>query len=120
MIRNHRGMTLLEVLFALAIFATAAISVVRSVTQHINTIAYLEEKTFASMVVDNQMVKVMLSGAPGNVRTGKTEMAGRDWYWKITPVKTSVGFIGAFDVSVSTEKDRKNPIVTVRSYAAKK
>lgn len=42
--RRMRGMTLLEVLVALAIFATAAISVIRSVSQHINTISYLEEK----------------------------------------------------------------------------
>ncbi|MCV5343576.1 type II secretion system minor pseudopilin GspI, partial [Escherichia coli] len=40
--RRVRGMTLLEVLVALAIFATAAISVIRSVSQHINTVSYLE------------------------------------------------------------------------------
>ncbi len=57
---RSRGMTLLEVLVALAIFATAAISVIRAVTQHINTLSYLEEKTFAAMVVDNQMALVML------------------------------------------------------------
>lgn len=57
---GSRGMTLLEVLVALAIFATAAISVIRAVTQHINTLSYLEEKTFAAMVVDNQMALVML------------------------------------------------------------
>ncbi|MDF5109509.1 type II secretion system minor pseudopilin GspI, partial [Vibrio parahaemolyticus] len=57
--RRTRGMTLLEVLVALAIFATAAISVIRSVSQHINTISYLEEKMFAAMVVDNQMANVM-------------------------------------------------------------
>eukprot|EP00487_Bulimina_marginata_P001733 TRINITY_DN14098_c0_g1_i1.p1 TRINITY_DN14098_c0_g1~~TRINITY_DN14098_c0_g1_i1.p1 ORF type:complete len:103 (+),score=39.72 TRINITY_DN14098_c0_g1_i1:148-456(+) len=41
---GSRGMTLLEVLVALAIFATAAISVIRAVTQHINTLSYLEEE----------------------------------------------------------------------------
>ena len=59
-LHTTRGMTLLEVLVALAIFATAAISVIRAVTQHINTLGYLEEKTFASIVVDNQMAMVML------------------------------------------------------------
>lgn len=46
--RRVRGMTLLEVLVALAIFATAAISVIRSVSQHINTVSYLEEKNVCS------------------------------------------------------------------------
>ena len=55
MSRQNRGFTLLEVLVALAIFATAAIATIRSVSQHINTLNFLEEKTFASMVADNQM-----------------------------------------------------------------
>ncbi len=45
--RSNQGMTLLEVLVALAIFATAALSVMRSVTQHISTLSFLEEKTLA-------------------------------------------------------------------------
>ena len=53
--KTKQGMTLLEVLVALAIFATAALSVLRAVTQHINTLGYLEEKTFAGLEVDNQM-----------------------------------------------------------------
>jgi general secretion pathway protein I len=112
-------MTLLEVMIALAIFATAAISVVRSVSQHINTIAYLEEKTFAAMVADNRMALTQLSGAAGKAHSGKSELAGREWFWKVTPVATSADMIQAFDVSVSAEKAQQNPTVTVRSYAAK-
>lgn len=115
-----KGMTLLEVLVALAIFATAAISVIRATTQHINAVAYLEEKTFASLVVDNIVAKVMLDGAPNAERMGKSELAGQDWYWKVKPVKVAVGYFGAFDVSVSTDKEQKSPIVTVRSYVEKK
>ena len=59
--RAKRGFTLLEVLVALAIFATAAIATVRSVTQHLNTLNFLEEKTFAAMVADNQMARVILA-----------------------------------------------------------
>jgi len=117
--RLKRGMTLLEVLVALAIFATAAISVIRSTTQHTNTIAYLEEKTFASMVADNQMANVMLKGAPSRSYSGSEKMAGRSWYWKVTPVKTAVGMIGAFDVTVYSDKEQKNSLLTVRSYVAK-
>ncbi|WCE29805.1 type II secretion system minor pseudopilin GspI [Vibrio sp. SCSIO 43137] len=115
----NRGMTLLEVLVALAIFATAAISVIRSTTQHTNTIAFLEEKTFASMVVDNQMAQVMLKGAPASSYSGSEQMAGRTWYWKVAPVKTAVGAIGAFDVTVYSDKEQKDSLLTVRSYVAK-
>lgn len=78
--RRVRGMTLLEVLVALAIFATAAISVIRSVSQHINTVSYLEEKMFAAMVVDNQMANVMLDTGALKAKNGTEELAGRTWY----------------------------------------
>ena len=42
--RAKRGMTLLEVLIALAIFATAAIATIRSVSQHINTLEVILKK----------------------------------------------------------------------------
>ncbi|WP_428809635.1 type II secretion system minor pseudopilin GspI [Vibrio lamellibrachiae] len=115
--RKHsvRGMTLLEVLIALAIFATAAISVIRSVGQHINTITHLEDKTFAAMVVDNQMAKVMLNPTALKAQQGSEELASREWYWKVTPVKTSDGLLKAFDVSSSLSK-QGDAIVTVRSY----
>ena len=115
--RNARGMTLLEVLVALAIFATAAISVIRSVSQHINTVSYLEEKMFAAMVVDNQMANVMLSTEKLKAKKGTEELAGRTWYWKVTPVATAQPLLKAFDVSVATEKEA-SPVVTVRSYVA--
>ncbi len=110
-----RGMTLLEVLVALAIFATAAISVIRSVSQHISTVSYLEEKMFAAMVVDNQMASVMLDTGELKAKNGQEEMAGRTWYWKVTPVATAQPLLKAFDVSAALEKNA-SPIVTVRSY----
>ena len=112
-----RGMTLLEVLVALAIFATAAISVIRSVGQHINTISYLEDKTFAAMVVDNQMVKVMLNPTGLKAQKGSDELGGRTWYWQVTPVNTSDGLLKAFDVS-SSLSEQGDALVTVRSYVA--
>lgn len=116
--RRPRGMTLLEVLVALAIFATAAISVIRAVTQHINTVSYLEEKMFASMVADNQLATVMLHPDKLAKTNGKQEMAGRDWYWKVTPVSTTGDLLKAFEVNVATAKD-SSPVVTVQSYVAK-
>lgn len=116
--KRERGMTLLEVLVALAIFATAAISVIRAVTQHINTLSYLEEKTFAAMVVDNQMAMVMLHPEKLKKTQGTQKLAERDWFWTVTPVATSDNLLKAFDVSVATSKNA-SPIVTVRSYVSK-
>lgn len=114
----NKGMTLLEVLVALTIFATAALSVLRSVTQHINTLSYLEEKTFASMVIDNQMALMMLDKPPTSTKKGETELAGQTWYWTIAPVKTTSDILKSVDVSVATTKDQQSPLLTVRTYVA--
>lgn len=116
--RAKRGMTLLEVLIALAIFATAAIATIRSVSQHINTLSYLEEKTFAALVADNQMAQVLLSQSKPSKKKGKEELAGREWFWSIEPVATQGDYLQAFDVKVATS-EKGSPVVTVRSYVQK-
>jgi general secretion pathway protein I len=112
---RSKGMTLLEVLIALAIFATASISVIRAVSQHVNTVHSLEEKMFAAMVADNQMSLIMLDPDSLAAKSGKTEMAGQTWYWKVTLVKTTDSVLRAFDVSVGLS-EKGSPIVQVRSY----
>ncbi len=115
--KRHSGFTLLEVLVALAIFATAAMATIRSVSQHINTLSYLEEKTFAAMVADNQVAKVILANKKPSKKSGQQEMAGREWFWMVEPVATSDGLLQAFDVKVAVSS-KAAPVVTVRSYVA--
>ncbi|WP_241033848.1 type II secretion system minor pseudopilin GspI [Vibrio maerlii] len=117
--RSVYGMTLLEVLVALAIFATASIAVIRSVSQHLNTLSYLEEKMFAAMVLDNQMAEVMLgSTSATTASSGSEELVGQEWFWTVTPIPTQDGLLSAFDVSVAAEKG-EDPVITVRSYVEK-
>ncbi|OLQ86070.1 type II secretion system protein GspI [Vibrio panuliri] len=113
--RNNRGLTLLEVLVALAIFALSAMALIRSVGQHINTLSLMEDKTFAAMVANNQIALVMLNPKGLSKRSGKEQLAQRDWYWTITPVSTQQGLIRAFDVEVAREA-KGEAIVSVRSY----
>lgn len=110
-------MTLLEVLVALAIFATSAIAILRSVSQHVNTLTYLEEKMFASIVADNQMIMIQLEPASLSDRKGEETLAGKTWYYHIKPIATEQALLKAYDVSVSTTRDG-NSIVTVTSYVS--
>lgn len=118
-LKRRRGMTLIEVLVALTIFATASLSVMRAVTQHTRTLDYLQDKTLAAIVADNQMALAHLQGNVASARSGSVEMAGRTWYWKLTPEATLSGYIRSFEISVGIDKGVKDPLVTVISYAAK-
>lgn len=113
---KQQGMTLLEVLVALAIFATAAMSVFRAIGMHVQTLSYLEEKTLASMVADNQLALMKLKSPPKSAQKGEYEMAGHTWYWTLTPVKTAVSYIQAVDVSISLDRNREDEILSVRTY----
>ncbi|MGR5471420.1 type II secretion system minor pseudopilin GspI, partial [Vibrio astriarenae] len=68
-------------------------------------------------VMDNQMANVMLATEKLKAKNGTEELAGRTWYWKVTPVATTQPLLKAFDISVATEKNA-SPVVTVRSYVA--
>ncbi|WP_087023283.1 type II secretion system minor pseudopilin GspI [Thaumasiovibrio subtropicus] len=115
--RRSRGMTLLEVMLSLVVFATAALGVQFAVGQHLNSMSHIEQKMFATMVADNQMALVKIDGrAPSSTRQGKTELAGVEWYWRVQSVDTAEGLLKAVDVTVYTDSQRKNSVHSVRTY----
>lgn len=116
-----RGMTLLEVMVALAIFAVAGIAVMSSVSQQLVGLTALEEKTIATWVADNRQVEVKLrKNWPGLSWTnGKEEMAGQTWYWRWRGVETQDSSFRALDVEVRSEEKAKDPRVTLRSYVSR-
>lgn len=79
-----RGFTLIEVLFALAIFATAGLAVMRTVTEHIRAVSMLEDMTFASYVATNQLTLLQLETRwpPAEQEQGEVELGNRQWRWQ--------------------------------------
>ncbi|PCE68336.1 type II secretion system minor pseudopilin GspI [Salinivibrio sp. YCSC6] len=117
--KTQHGMTLLEVLVAVAIFAVAALSVMKATGQHTRSLSRLEQKTLAAMVADNQLAEVVLSGkVPDKATQGTTEMAGQRWQWQLTPIATNTGPLRAMDLAVAAAESTDNPLVTVRTYVA--
>lgn len=115
------GMTLLEVMVALAIFAVAGLALMQAAGGQVNGLAHLEERTFAGWVADNQMAEVQLSGKwPGlSWISGQEEMAGHTWYWRWQGVETADGDFRAVDVEVRPEEKSASPLVSLRGYVSK-
>ncbi|PKF51402.1 type II secretion system minor pseudopilin GspI [Enterovibrio nigricans] len=115
--RTSRGFTLIEVLVAMAVFAISALAVMNVSSQQVNNLSALEEKTFAAMVADNQLALLMLENkVPTSAKSGKSEMAGREWYWTIKPIATAQSTLRAVDILVWQDERKQSALATVRTY----
>jgi len=117
---NHsvKGMTLLEVIVALAVFAIAAVSITKSLGDQIANMPILEERTYAQWVADNEMVEARLESKFPDIgkKEGQTELAGRDWYWRKEVVKTTDDKFRMIRISVSDDERYKRILTQVSSY----
>ncbi|TAA46073.1 type II secretion system minor pseudopilin GspI [Corallincola spongiicola] len=118
---NSRGMTLLEVLVALAIFASAAISLAQATTGHINSLFYLEQSSMATWVASNRMTEIALEKEwpKLSVTRGTMEMAGHTWHWTQQGLETPDKELRGVRVEVFYEEKDKSPLASVVSYRSK-
>ncbi len=101
------GFTLLEILVALAVLATALAAVVGATTHHVRNLDGLAERTLAHWVGMNEIVARRMAGewpAPGR-REGEAEMADRRWHWRMTVSDTEDSSIRRLEIEVSADDD---------------
>ena len=104
---RERGFTLLEVLVALAIVATALAALVRAGSDNATTAVYLRDKSLAEWVALNRIAELRLERewpSPGT-REGEARMAERTWNWTV-------------EVSETFDPDVRRADVTVRAADA--
>ncbi|WP_419712387.1 type II secretion system minor pseudopilin GspI [Pseudomonas sp. NFX224] len=74
------GFTLLEIMVALAIFATLATAVLSAGQYVLKQSVAVEERLFAAWVADNQLNELRLQTAPADGQSQyAVHMASRDW-----------------------------------------
>ncbi|MBM7071111.1 type II secretion system protein GspI [Shewanella sp. OPT22] len=115
-------MTLLEVMVALVIFAVAAVAITKSLGELIANMPILEERTYAQWVADNVLVDSKLEETIPDVgkKEGRTEMAGKEWYWRREVIKTSDDDdFRLVKVSVSDDDRYQRIISQVSTYVFK-
>lgn len=118
---NQQGMTLLEVIVALAVFAVAAVSITKSLGEQIANMPILEERTLAQWVASNQMVeaKLVAGGSDLGKKEGQVELADKTWYWRKEVVKTTDDNFRLIRISVSDDERYTRTIAQVNSYVLK-
>ena len=112
-----RGMTLIEVMVALAIIGLALSAATVSIGQIISSANSMRDRTYANWIAQNRLAEIRLSGELP--KTGTTDgdifYAGVDWVWEATIAETGVENLLRVDVAVSFP-GREGSIWTVTGF----
>lgn len=118
---KSRGLTLLEVMVALAIFAITGTAVMKAASDHLSAVGQIEEITFATWVANNRLTQlhVKTPWPPQNNRKGSVEMGGRTWHWQQSVLKTNDDELRAVEVIVGLDESYQNSVTSVTTYISK-
>lgn len=113
-----QGFTLVEVMFALGLFALAALAGVVATSQHLASLTQLQQKTFAQYAASNALARASLIYPPTDKQTGTEFIADHEWGWQIEVTETATDKVFYLTVRVyAGEVDaNKNPVVVMSRY----
>jgi len=119
---TQSGLTLLEVMVALLIFAVTGSAILKAAGDHLSGVGLIQDMTFATWVANNRLSELQLSTTwpPKNNEKGSEEMASRTWYWSQRVEKTVDEELLLVEVTVSDNEQRSNSVTSVTSYLAKR
>ena len=112
---RHQGFTLVEVMVALAVVAVALPALLLTLSQQIDGLRYLQDRTHAQWIAANRLAELRLVlAAKGSLQTrlasGSEELAGRSWYWWSEGKETPVPGFFHYEIVVSDqEAGRESP-----------
>ena len=116
--KKQSGMTMIEVMVALVVFALAGLAVMQATLQQPRQLGRMEEKTLASWLADNQLVQLRLENRWPALSWSETTLqaAGVHWHIRWQGVETDLPQLRALDVEVRHAKSDKTPVSSLRTY----
>lgn len=119
--RISKGFTLIEVLLALSVFSLAGLALLDTADTHFTSLNNLENKMIADWVAANQLVEVNLDETwpPKNNKTGKIEMAGREWFWTQKVIKTQDNDMRSVVIEVRQSEKSELALTSLMTYVSK-
>ncbi|PCJ49387.1 MAG: type II secretion system protein GspI [Gammaproteobacteria bacterium] len=116
---NQSGITLLELLVALAVFSISAMAILDTIGTTSRVIGHLEQKTIGHWVAGNQLADLQLKSTWPNIRVTRTEVEMSDRLWFIvTKVEaTARADMRKITVEVRLDKDHQSPLTSRVAFA---
>ncbi len=115
--RPIRGFTLIEIVVAVAVLATAMGAIITGMARYADNAGDLRDKTVALWVAHNRLAEIELE--PQWPELGKSdgdvEMAGVDWRWFVTISETPDPNVRRVDIRVQLE-GKDADVVTFSSF----
>lgn len=118
--KHHKGMTLLEVMVAIMIFAITATAILRSGSEHLRSTAVIKEISIATWVANNQLSEIVLEQTwpLKKNKQGEEEMANQMWYWKQRIEDTMDKEFKQVTIEVATDQEMQSVVTSVSTYIA--
>jgi general secretion pathway protein I len=115
------GMTLLEVLVALFIFALTGTAIMKAASDHLTGVGHIEDITFATWVANNRLTQLHIDTTwpIKNNEKGEQEMAGQKWYWQQRVTKTNDSDMVQVEVSVGLDQQYEGTVTSASTFIAK-
>lgn len=117
------GLTLIEVLIALAIISIALTAVIKAASQNIRGTGYLYDKSLALWTAEEIMSEARLGMTKlGDERTAQTEkftILDKEYYWRGSETPTGNSHISQLRVRVygqEPDDDQATPLIDLDGY----
>ncbi|WP_129992329.1 type II secretion system minor pseudopilin GspI [Rahnella sp. CFA14(1/10)] len=114
--KNQQGMTLIEVIIALGIFATAALALLNSMSSQMSAVDHLQTSLFASWVAENTLIEAQIKSAKKEKGQGQVALAGQEWFVEQQVTQDKDNKISQNQVQVFQAEDTRSPLLSVSSW----
>jgi len=107
------GFTLVEVLAALLIFSFAIIGLTRAGTESVRAVTVLQDKAYAGIVADNQLIRARIRPLEIGVETGEESVSGKLYDWRVETSETESS--GFYRVIVTVNEAETDQVIINRT-----